>query len=92
MTSSILVFLLLIVKLQGSMLRLGDVVPDFLFRSTQNPETPISFFEWTGDQWVILFSHPADFSIFLLKCYRSLTLLPLSTRMHFRVGYGGEVA
>ncbi|MBV8464971.1 MAG: peroxiredoxin [Burkholderiales bacterium] len=40
-------------------LRLGDIAPDFTQEST---EGPISFHEWAGKQWVVLFSHPADFT------------------------------
>ncbi len=40
-------------------LRLGDTVPDFNQEST---EGPISFHEWIGDQWAILFSHPKNFT------------------------------
>ena len=40
-------------------LRLGDTVPDFTQESSQGP---INFFEWAGDSWVVLFSHPADFT------------------------------
>ncbi len=40
-------------------LRLGDTAPDFQQDST---EGPISFHQWAGKHWVVLFSHPADFT------------------------------
>ena len=40
-------------------LQLGDVVPDFQQASSIGD---ISFHEWAGDSWVILFSHPADYT------------------------------
>jgi alkyl hydroperoxide reductase subunit AhpC len=40
-------------------LRLGDTAPDFTQDST---EGKISFHAWAGDAWVVLFSHPADFT------------------------------
>ncbi|GAB7128547.1 peroxiredoxin [Silvimonas sp. JCM 19000] len=40
-------------------LRLGDIAPDF---SQESSEGPIHFHEWAGDSWIVLFSHPADFT------------------------------
>jgi len=40
-------------------LRLGDIAPNFIQDST---EGPIRFYEWAGDDWVVLFSHPRDFT------------------------------
>ncbi|MEH3085994.1 MAG: peroxiredoxin [Xylophilus ampelinus] len=42
-----------------STLRLGDTAPDFTQDSSHGP---IHFHEWAGDSWVVLFSHPADFT------------------------------
>jgi alkyl hydroperoxide reductase subunit AhpC len=40
-------------------LRLGDTAPNFTQHSSDGP---IDFYEWAGDAWVVLFSHPADFT------------------------------
>lgn len=39
--------------------RLGDTAPDFTALTTQGE---IEFSQWQGDSWVLLFSHPADFT------------------------------
>lgn len=40
-------------------LRLGDTAPDFEQDSSLGR---IKFHEWAGNSWVVLFSHPADFT------------------------------
>ncbi|MEL6456843.1 MAG: peroxiredoxin [Cyanobacteria bacterium J06621_15] len=40
-------------------LRLGDTVPNFTQASS---EGEIDFYKWAGDSWVVLFSHPADYT------------------------------
>jgi peroxiredoxin (alkyl hydroperoxide reductase subunit C) len=44
----------------ASLPRIGDTAPDFTAVTTH--AGAMRFSEWQGDKWVVLFSHPADFT------------------------------
>ena len=40
-------------------LKLGDTAPNF---TAQTSEGELTFYDWLGDSWGVLFSHPADYT------------------------------
>ncbi len=40
-------------------IRIGETAPDFLADSSQGP---LDLYHWADENWVVLFSHPADFT------------------------------
>ena len=40
-------------------LKINSVAPDF---TAETSEGKLSFHEWLGDSWGVLFSHPKDFT------------------------------
>jgi alkyl hydroperoxide reductase subunit AhpC len=40
-------------------LQINDIAPNFTQDTT---EGPLDFYKWAGDSWVVLFSHPKDFT------------------------------
>ena len=57
--TKIIVFLGLLLSLHANALQIGDKAPNFKAATTQGE---LDFYDWSQGQWVILLSHPGDFT------------------------------
>jgi len=57
--TKILVFLSVLLTLQANALQIGDKAPNFKADTTLGE---LDFYDWSQSQWVILLSHPGDFT------------------------------
>ena len=57
--TKILVSFYLLVTLQANALQIGDKAPNFKADTTLGE---LDFYDWSQGQWIILLSHPGDFS------------------------------
>ncbi|QZP17842.1 redoxin domain-containing protein [Methylophilales bacterium] len=57
--TKLLVFFFVLLTLQANALQIGDKAPNFKADTTLGK---LDFYDWSQDQWIILLSHPGDFT------------------------------
>ena len=57
--TNLLVFFFVLLTLQANALQIGDKAPNFIAETTLGE---LDFYNWSEGQWIILLSHPGDFT------------------------------
>ena len=78
-----LVFVGLILSLHANALQIGDKAPNFIADTTKGK---LDFYDWSQNQWVILLSHPGDFSpVCTTELAEAAKLQPLFNKKNVKI-------
>ena len=81
--TKIIVFLGLLLSLHANALQIGDKAPNFKAATTQGE---LDFYDWSQGQWVILLSHPGDFTpVCTTELAEAAKLQPLLNKKNVKV-------
>jgi len=70
-------------SLQANALQIGDRAPNFIADSTQGE---LDFYDWSQNQWVILLSHPGDFTpVCTTELAEAAKLQPLLNKKNVKI-------
>ena len=70
-------------SLQANALQIGDKAPNFIADSTQGE---LDFYDWSQNQWVILLSHPGDFTpVCTTELAEAAKLQPLLNKKNVKI-------
>ena len=81
--TKIIVFLGLLLSLHANALQIGDKAPNFKAATTQGE---LDFYDWSQGQWVILLSHPGDFTpVCTTELAEAAKLQPLLNKKNVKI-------
>jgi thioredoxin-dependent peroxiredoxin len=81
--TKILVFFFVLLTLQANALQIGDKAPNFQADTTLGE---LDFYDWSQSQWVILLSHPGDFTpVCTTELAEAAKLQPLLKKINAKI-------